>query len=162
MATPIITGNLLGNAGVPGVIYTAIRQTLRTVVAGLDAVGGFAEFIFLAGVASTVVGSVVVFDDSGNTVLLTAGANGPVAVALTANISATGYAWYGLSGVFPTKVAANCADNAKLGREGADGSVGDGFSAGDQLVNAISRAATTSAAVVNCEFSRAFCGINVA
>jgi hypothetical protein len=45
------------------------------------------------------------------------------------------------------RLAANCADNASIGREGSDGDAGDGRAAGDQIIGAITREASTSAAV---------------
>jgi hypothetical protein len=95
----------------------------------------------------------VTFDEAGATTLLAANAVGPVAVALAIVDSTSEYGWYGIYGTFPTDVVANCADNAKLGRETTDGKVGDGFAAGDAITGAVSRAATTSAAVVNCQFA---------
>jgi hypothetical protein len=162
MAAIQFTGYPLASVAGPGQIDTVQRFPFGMVIAGTDSVGGFAEFVYLKGVASTIVGSVVNYDELGVSSLLAAGSVGPVAVALAIVDAATKFAWYGIYGTFPTDVVANTADNAKLGRETTDGKVGDGFAAGDQLVGAISRAATTAAAVVNCQFFRAFSGVNVA
>jgi hypothetical protein len=40
------------------------------------------------------------------------------------------------------KAAAASADNTFVGREGADGSVGDGRAAGDEILGAMARSAT--------------------
>ena len=157
----LITGAPSASSAGPKVVDSVQKFPLGTMVQGTDAVGGFAEYIYLKGVASTIQSSVVTYDEAGVTTLLAAGAVGPVAVATAATVAST-YGWYGITGTFPTDVAANCADNAKLGRETADGKVGDGFASGDQIVFAISRAATTAAAVINCQFCRGSVGINVA
>lgn len=154
MATAKITGPASAAAGAIGTVYTTAPMALGTVVTGTDTLGNFAEFIMLAGCASTIVGSVVTYDEAGATTLLAANAVGPVAVALAITDATTEYGWYGITGTFPTDVVANCADNAKLGRETTDGKVGDGFAAGDAITGAVSRAATTAAAVVNCQFMR--------
>ena len=52
-----------------------------------DTTYGGAEFVYLKGVASTVVGSVVIYDQyAGTSTLATAGSRGPVAVAMSANV----------------------------------------------------------------------------
>jgi len=156
----------MASAGRPGDVDATQKYVLGTVVAGTDSLGNFAEYIYLKGVASTIVGSVVVYDEAALTALLTvnggAAGVGPVAVALAIVDAATKFGWYAITGTFPTDVVANCADNAKMGRETTDGKVGDGFAAGDQIVGLISRAATTAAAVVNCQYTRPFVGVNVA
>ena len=149
-----ITGPTAAAAGQLGVVYTTLPMGLGTVVTGTDSLDNFAEYIMLKGVASTIVGSVVTYDEAGVTTLLAANAVGPLAVALAICDAATKFAWYGITGTFPTDVVANCADNAKLGRETTDGKVGDGYAAGDAITGAVSRAATTAAAVVNCQFNR--------
>lgn len=149
-----ITGPTAAAAGALGTVYTTAPMQLGTVVTGVDSLDNFAEFIMLKGVPNTIVGSVVTYDETGATTLLAANAVGPVAVALAINNLTTTYAWYGITGTFPTDVVANCADNAKLGRETTDGKVGDGYAAGDAITGAVSRAATTAAAVVNCQFYR--------
>jgi hypothetical protein len=101
----------------------------------------------MKGVASTVAGSWVTYDEAGVTALLAANAKGPVAVSGGATV-ANKFGWYcvfapvGVS----AQLAANCADNALIGREGADGVAGDGRTAGDEIYNAITRGSTSSAA----------------
>lgn len=103
-------------------------------------------YIYLKGVASLVAYDVVTYDEAGATTLLAANAKGPVAVAQAAVDSATEYGWFMIAGVTTVNIAANSADNATVGREGADGKVGDGRAAGDQIANFITRTATTGAA----------------
>lgn len=75
---------------------------LGMIVKGSDPTYGEAEFILLAGVASTVVGSVVTYNTvSYTTALAPIGANKPqpIAVAMAANASASTWGWYQISGV---------------------------------------------------------------
>ncbi len=105
-----------------------------------------ATWVYLKGIGSTVAGSWVTFDEAGVTALLAANAKGPVAVAGAATIANT-YGWYCRNAMsVSASIAANCADNAQIGRETADGVAGDGRAAGDEILGAITRAATTSAA----------------
>lgn len=105
------------------------------------------EYIYLTGVGSTVVGSWVTFDELGITTLLVANAEGPVSVALAITDSTSEFGWYQIFGSAEAKIAANCAANVGIGRETSNGVAGDGRSAGDEIVGAISRESTSSAAV---------------
>ena len=64
-----------------------------------------AEYVYLSGTASTVAGKWVTYLANGSTALLTANANGPVAVAMTRNIGASNYAWYFVKGVGTATIA---------------------------------------------------------
>lgn len=80
---------------------TTQKHPLGTIVRGWDPIYGDAEFIYLLGVASTVVGSIVTYDASTyQTVLSAVGGNipRPIAVAMSANV-ASQYGWYQISGV---------------------------------------------------------------
>jgi hypothetical protein len=106
-------------------------------------------WVYMKGVASCVEGSWVTYDEAGVTTLLAANAKGPVAVAGAA-IVANKYGWFCVSapcGV-SAMLAANCADNVLIGREGADGVAGDGRAAGDEIYNAISRGSTAGASAL--------------
>ena len=84
---------------------TAAKHPLGTIVRGVDPTYGEAEFIYLLGVASTAVGSVVTYDASTfQTVLCAVGGNipRPIAIAMSANV-ATQYGWYQISGVAVVK-----------------------------------------------------------
>ena len=131
------------------VVDTSAKTTILT--RAFDSTGN--EYIYLKGVASTVVGSWVNYDETGTTALLPANAIGPVAVAMAITDSTSEYGWYQIWGVAEAKIAANCADNGTLGREGADGVCGDGRAAGDQLIGAIAREATTDAAVATVQIN---------
>jgi len=80
---------------------TTQKHPLGTIVRGWDATYGEGEFIYLLGVASTAIGSVVTFDPI--TYLTTLSAVGgniprPIAIAMSANV-ASQYGWYQISGV---------------------------------------------------------------
>lgn len=80
---------------------TTQKHPLGTVVKGVDPTYGEGEFIYLLGVASTAVGSIVTYDASTyQTVLSAVGGNipRPIAVAMSANV-ASQYGWYQISGV---------------------------------------------------------------
>jgi hypothetical protein len=111
-----------------------------------DAAGN--EYVYLQGVASCVKGSWVTFDEAGATALLAANAKGPVAVAMAA-IVANKYGWFARRAInVQAMLAANCADNALIGRESSDGVAGDGRAAGDEIYNAITRGSTSGAAAL--------------
>lgn len=134
-------------------------QTLNTPIDQVDTSAAYAmgqkfqdkdgnEFVYLTGVASTLKGSWVTYDELGITTLLVANAIGPVAVAMAVIDSTSKFGWYQVRGLASALLAANCADNATLGRETTDGYAGDGRAAGDQLIGAISRGATAGNAAL--------------
>jgi hypothetical protein len=96
----IITTPILGNQNIADTSTTA-RHPLGMVVQAVDATLGAGEFIYLLGVASTVVGSAVSWNiNTFQTTLAAAGANKayPIAVAMSANVAAQ-YGWYQISGI---------------------------------------------------------------
>jgi hypothetical protein len=104
-------------------------------------------WVYLMFVGNMANGSWVSYDEDRAT-LLAANAIGPVAVAGATGLAGQ-FGWFCViarNGVM-ARLAAGCADNARLGREAADGVVGDGRLAGDEIYNAISRGATTGAAL---------------
>lgn len=143
----MLTGAPLAVVGKLGDVDTSARMPLGTRVRGVDDFGNSAEFIYLKGVGSTIVGSVVTYDETGATALIAANAKGPVAVAMAITDATTEYGWYCIQGTVYVDMVANSADNATLGRETSDGKVGDGRSAGDQIANCFARGATTAAAL---------------
>lgn len=88
----------------PGNGTTAIPTppaVLGDIIRGFDPVYGGGEFILLKGVASTLVGSVVVYDATTYvTALATTTDNQarPVAISMAANTAATTFSWYQISG----------------------------------------------------------------
>lgn len=117
---------------------TVQNHPLGTLVRASDPVYGAGEFIYLKGVASTVVGSLVDYDSYLATTALSpaTGGVGPVAVAMSANV-ANQYGWYQITGIAAVK-----APNAMV--VGADvfslaatpGSVDDAAVNGEQIVGA--------------------------
>jgi len=103
-------------------------------------------YVYMLGVASTIVGSWVTYDELYITTLLVADAKGPVAVSMGINV-ANKYGWYQTDGKASACISADCADNAPLGFETTSGYAGDGRAAGDMIYGAISRATTVAAAV---------------
>lgn len=94
---------------------------------------GVGEFIYLLGVASTAVGSVVLYsEDNFSTSLLAANDIGQVAFAMSANV-ANQYGWYQISGKAVGKVLAAFADNANVYATATAGSVDDAVVAGDRV-----------------------------
>jgi hypothetical protein len=122
---------------------------LGDVVKALDPVYGVGEFIYLKGVASTIVGSLVVWDGASagtptyQTALCPSTANlaQPVAISMTANV-ANQFGWYQISG------AAVMATNGTLAAGpgpiyiGAAGNVTSTAAAGKQILNARNDTAT--------------------
>jgi hypothetical protein len=95
------------------------RHALGTIVQAKHATLGVGEFIYLKGVASTVVGSIVNYDDNFQTALdsvATAGPSRPLAVAMSANLAGD-FGWYQIAGLaIATKAnTVSFADNAGLG-----------------------------------------------
>tara|TARA_R110000796_G_scaffold228722_2_gene345959 strand:+ start:2015 stop:2515 length:501 start_codon:yes stop_codon:yes gene_type:complete len=80
------------------------KHPVGTVVRATDPTYGEGEFVYLIGVASTIVGSIVSYVDGdtlvGQTALATTAVDSgePLAVAMSANLAA-GYGWYQISGV---------------------------------------------------------------
>ena len=143
-----LTNPTLATRGDLGTVYTEAIVPVGSVSPGIDASGNYAEYVFLKGVASLVVGSWVTYDEAGVTALLAANAVGPVAVATALTDASTKFGWFQIRGQASARLAANCADNAFLGRETADGDAGDGAAAGDVMYGAVSRQSTAGAAAV--------------
>jgi hypothetical protein len=102
-----------------------------------DETYGPGEFIYLAGVASTAIGSWVTFNlDDGTTALLAANAIGPVAISMSANTAATSYGWYQIYGKAVGLCLASFADNGNCYATATAGSVDDAIVAGDLVKNA--------------------------
>jgi hypothetical protein len=109
---------------------------LGTVVKAVDRgtnQNGEGEFIYLKGVANTVAGSVVRYDeDDYSTTLLGADMIGQVAVALSACVAGE-YGWYQIKGKAVAKVLAGFLDNANVYATATAGSVDDAVVAGDRV-----------------------------
>lgn len=112
---------------------TTKQHPLGTRVKAVDPTYGDGEFVYLNGVASTVIGSWVTYNlDDGTTNLLAANAIGPVAVAMSANV-ANQYGWYQVYGKAVGKALASYADNGLVYATATAGSIDDAVVAGDRV-----------------------------
>lgn len=131
---------------------------LGTIVTAVDPTYGSGEFIYLTGVASTVVGNVVVYNaDDFSTTRASANAIGPLAVAMAATVANT-EGWYQISGKGVATVAALFADNANCYLTATPGVVDDAVVAGDYINNmkGASAVGTPSAGLAEVELARPF------
>lgn len=111
------------------------QAPLGTIVTAQDPSYGVGEFIYLKGVASTVVGSVVHFNyDDHSTALAAADGIGPIATAMAATV-ADKFGWYQISGKGVAKVAALFADNGVCYLTATDGTIDDAVVPGDRIKN---------------------------
>ncbi len=117
-------------------VSTTQKHDLGSIIQAHDSTYLTGEFIYLKGVASTVVGSFVTYDmDDGSTALLAANATGPVAVAMSICV-ASSFGWYQISGKGVGKVLASFADNGNLYATATAGSCDDAVVGGDRVHNA--------------------------
>ena len=115
---------------------TTKNHPLGTRVRAVDPTYGEGEFIYLKGVASTAVGSWVLYNqDDNSTSLLAANDIGPVAVSMSANV-ANQYGWYQIYGKAIGKALAAYADNGLVYATATAGSIDDAVVAGDRVKNA--------------------------
>lgn len=80
---------------------TTQQMPLGTLVVATDPTYGTGEFIYMPGIASTVVGSIVTYNTTSfTTALAPVGTNlpQPIAIAMSANV-ANQYGWYQISGI---------------------------------------------------------------
>lgn len=113
-----ITSPILGSQPID-VTSTTAKHPLGLIVTAVDPTLGGGEFIYLLGIASTTVGSIVNYrGTTWVTALGYAGENvpGPLAVAMSANVAAQ-YGWYQISGLAVAAKACTVsfAAAAKLG-----------------------------------------------
>ena len=130
---------------VPGMIVKAVDPTF-----------GVGEFILLAGVASTAIGSLVIYNTVSFTTTLcpvTANLGQPVAVAMSANTSSSTWGWYQISGVavvaksavvLGNNVAVGINSTAKIGASASGKQV-----LGARTANSAVSATTTSRLLIN-------------
>lgn len=106
------------------------------------------EYVYLKGLAATVLGSWVTFDEVGVTTLLAANAIGEVAIAMGACV-ATKFGWYNIYGGVQGKVAVAFADNGNVYATATAGTADDAVVAGDRVKCATGRSAI-DATVIGC------------
>jgi hypothetical protein len=132
-----ITDPLIGAQPI-AVTDTTQNHSLGTIVRAEDSTYGAGEFIYLKGVASTAVGSMVDYDSYLATTALSpaTGGVGPVAVAMSANV-ASQYGWYQIAGVAAVKAPnAMTAGADVFSLAATPGSVDDAAVNGEQILNA--------------------------
>lgn len=152
-----ITEDIIGYQPI-AVTDTVQNHKLGTIVKAEDPTYGAGEFIYLKGVASTVVGSWVTYSyDDGSTALLAANAIDPVAVSMSANV-ANQYGWYQISGKAVGLVASGYVDNALVYATATAGTVDDAVVAGDRvkLAKGASAIGTPAAGFAEFEIARPF------
>lgn len=110
------------------------------------------EYIYLKGVASTVAGSVVTYDEAGQTTLIAANAIGPVAVAMAATV-ANKYGWYQIFGSGTAAAAGAVTDNAALYISSTAGKVDDAVVTGDCIIGMVARATLAAAGDLTVQLS---------
>jgi hypothetical protein len=118
------------------------------IVKGFDPVYGMGEFILLKGVASTAVGSLVIFNTTSYTTTLcpvTANLGSPVAISMTANTSSSNWSYYQIEGVavVAKSTGLGLATNVAVGVNSI-GKVGTSAS-GKQILGARTANSTVSA-----------------
>lgn len=124
---------------------TTKRHALGTIVRGIDPTLGGGEFIYLKGIGSTVLGSIVNYDDSYTTALDTSAVTGPsraLAIAMAACTSSF-YGWYQISGlaVAAKASATTFADGVGLG---ATAGLAVAAATGTVIQGAVSNGVTTT------------------
>ena len=142
-------------AGGPGDIHTAPSNDIGGERVGSD--GGI--YKYLKGVAGTVVGSWVAYDEHGQTIGVDSTAPalvGMVAIATAATGDGT-YGWYGVDGVFLAR-AATVADDAKVFATPTLGVCDDVAVPEHQIVPAVWRSVMANG-LATVEIHRPFCGI---
>ena len=141
-----------------GSVNDSAMVAVGTIVRAVDPTYGAGEFIYLKGVADTVVGSVVVYNaDDYSTTLAAANAIGPVAVAMAATVADT-WGWYQIGGKGAAKVLSGFADNANCYLTATAGSVDDTDVAGDFVsgMKGASAIDTPSTGLAEVELARPF------
>lgn len=136
----VIQNPALGMPAIASTVLTAATTAPKPwkhgdIVRAVDPTYGAGEFIYLKGVANTVVGSWVTYSaDDWSTKLIAPNAIGPVAVAMSANVALYS-GWYQIGG----KGFASAADVADCGKVYIDtvaGKCDDAVVAGDRVSNA--------------------------
>ena len=124
---------------------TSARHAIGTIVEAIDPVYGLGEFIYLNGVASTAVGSVVIYDQKNGTTTLAAHlSRGPVAVAMSANVAGQ-FGWYQISGAAVPAVAGAVVAGSLVYATSTAGSLDDAVVATDKIDGAVWTVAASGA-----------------
>lgn len=133
---------------------TVKNHAIGTIVSAVDPIYGLGEFIYLLGVASTVIGSVVTFNGNttgtptGQTTLAPATANlaQPVAVAMSANVAGQ-YGWYQIEGNAVVATNGTLAAGPAPVYLAGSGQLTSTAAAGRQVLGAVNVTATGTPAI---------------
>lgn len=124
-------------------------DTSAELAIGTEALDGDGNrYKYLSGVASTAIGSVIVFDEAGVTALAVADDKGPIGVAQAATVANT-FGWYLVEGEGDALTANDVADDGDVYLTATPGSVDDAVVVGDRVKGALFRAARTGAGLVS-------------
>lgn len=145
----VSTSGAITNIQVGQSVLNGKAIPLGTIVRGDDPTLGSGEFIYLVGVASTAVGSLVTYDPVNATTTLapnTAKLNNPVAVAMAATTAHT-YGWYQIAGVAAIKrvTGGKTIPAVRIYLSSTAGSISSTTASGKLIMNAISVNKTTVA-----------------
>lgn len=152
-----ISSPSLGRPKIDAVDETAIVP-VGTVVQGVDPTYGAGEFVYLKGVTSTVVGSMLTYAPSTYQTALspnTANLGQPVAIAMAATTTAAKYHWGQIGGVAVVKkTAVAVSPNVTLHQSATTGRVMATSASGKQILgarsaNVASVTSTTSTVLVS-------------
>lgn len=93
-------------------------------------------YIYMKGVGSLAVGDAVQFDENfaPTRLLNSSAAAGPVAIAMSANTSATNYSWFQIYGNGTATAAGTVAADTQLQATGTAGALDDTTVAGDTII----------------------------
>lgn len=146
-----ISNTVSANSAGGATLATGIA--IGTVVRANDPTLGMGEFIFLQGVASTVVGSLVTYNpQTGVTALSpnTANLAQPVAVAMAACNATTLYGWYQIEGMATIKkTAVKVNPNVAVFQSATTGRIMSTAASGKQVLGARSANAATVASATS-------------
>jgi hypothetical protein len=132
--TFIISDGIAGNQPI-ATTSTTQNHPLGQIVDAVDPTLGAGEFVYLKGVASTVIGSWVSYNaDAWTTALIAPDVIGPIAVAMSANDASTSFGWYQISG--KGSAAAADVDSGYVYIDSVAGYCDDAVVAGDKVHNA--------------------------
>jgi hypothetical protein len=135
-------------------VDTAAQHRVGTRCKGMDPTFGDGEFIYLKGVASTVAGDNVVYDENYATTRAVSASRGPVAVAMAATVANT-WGWYQIQGVAAVNALAAMAADALCFLTATAGSIDDAVVAAQKVDGMRSQSAlgTPAAAQVYAELA---------
>ena len=149
---------LTGGIGVQAIATKSTTQyhQLGQIIQAYDSTYGVGEFIYLKGVASTVVGSWVGYDGLGISTLAVANGNYPLAVSMTTNTTTGSYAWYQISGIAVAKNKTSLTAGF-LFLTSTGGSLDDASVIGDGVYNAKTYGTMAVGLINTFNIQRPFC-----